>query len=134
MDHQRHRSLRRRPKDVHSRPNHEEAVSPIRLGSCSGAIGVGARIGLHELAAEAQVSIALTRREREVLGLICLRLSDPEIAERLYIGTRTVETHVANILGKLGAANRREAIGVATRLNSKGFSVLLPPRGEHGAR
>ena len=58
----------------------------------------------------------LTRRQRQVLALVCLRLSDPEIAARLFIGTRTVETHVASILGKLDVANRREA-AVSARLH-----------------
>jgi DNA-binding NarL/FixJ family response regulator len=58
----------------------------------------------------------LTLRERDVLHLLCQRLSNPEIAEQLYIGTRTVEFHVANIIGKLGAENRRDAAAIATRL------------------
>jgi DNA-binding CsgD family transcriptional regulator len=59
---------------------------------------------------------ALTRREREVLGLLAERLSDAEIASRLFIGTRTAEFHVANINSKLGAANRREATAIAARM------------------
>lgn len=57
----------------------------------------------------------LTRREQEVLALLCQHLTDPEIAERLFLSPRTASNHVANILGKLGAANRREAIALATR-------------------
>lgn len=55
----------------------------------------------------------LTRREREILALLVRRLTDPEIAQTLYIGTRTVERHVAHILRKLNAANRREAAAIA---------------------
>jgi NarL family two-component system response regulator LiaR len=58
----------------------------------------------------------LTRREREVLNLLCQRFSNTEIADQLYIGTRTVEFHVANVLDKLGVENRRDAAAVAARL------------------
>jgi predicted ATPase/DNA-binding CsgD family transcriptional regulator len=58
----------------------------------------------------------LTRRERGILTLLCQRLTNPEIAERLFISPRTAGTHVANLLGKLGAANRREAAAIAMRL------------------
>jgi non-specific serine/threonine protein kinase len=58
---------------------------------------------------------ALTRREREVLALLCQRFTDPEIAEALFIGSRTANKHVGNILGKLGATNRREAAAIAVR-------------------
>ena len=62
--------------------------------------------------AKPQSQEALTRREREVFSLLTLRLTDPEIAGHLVISTRTVESHVASILSKLGAANRREAIAL----------------------
>jgi DNA-binding CsgD family transcriptional regulator len=55
----------------------------------------------------------LTRREREVLALLQQRWSDPEIAHLLGIGTRTVESHVARILAKVGATNRRQAVALA---------------------
>jgi two-component system nitrate/nitrite response regulator NarL len=58
----------------------------------------------------------LTPRERDVLRLLADRLSDREIGSRLFIGTRTAEFHVANIIDKLGVANRREAAAAAARL------------------
>jgi predicted ATPase/DNA-binding CsgD family transcriptional regulator/Tfp pilus assembly protein PilF len=61
-------------------------------------------------------AIDLTRREREVLALLCQRLTDPEIGEQLFISPKTASNHVANILNKFGAANRREAAALAARL------------------
>jgi NarL family two-component system response regulator LiaR len=57
----------------------------------------------------------LTTREREVLGLMVLGLTNPEIAERLSVSRSTARAHVSNILSKLGVSNRAEAIGVALR-------------------
>jgi len=51
----------------------------------------------------------LTAREQDVLRLLAQGRSDREIAETLYIGTRTVETHVSNLIAKLGVHNRTEA-------------------------
>ncbi|MDA2810227.1 LuxR C-terminal-related transcriptional regulator [Nocardiopsis sp. RSe5-2] len=56
---------------------------------------------------------ALTAREREVAGLIAEGLSNRAIAERLVISKRTVDTHVENILAKLGVSSR---VLVAQRL------------------
>jgi predicted ATPase/DNA-binding CsgD family transcriptional regulator len=67
-------------------------------------------------AVDAFGAIALTRREREVLGLLCQRLTDAEIAGRLFLSPRTVEHHVSSLLGKLGAANRRDAAAISARL------------------
>ena len=58
----------------------------------------------------------LSRREREILALLCLRLTDLEIADRLFVSRRTVTTHVSNILAKLDVANRREAAALAGRM------------------
>jgi DNA-binding NarL/FixJ family response regulator len=49
--------------------------------------------------------IALTRREMEVLGLICREYSTPEIAEKLNLSVRTVEGHRNNLFEKTGAKN-----------------------------
>jgi len=59
--------------------------------------------------------VDLTRREQEVLALLSQRMTDPEIAERLFISTKTASNHVANILTKLGATNRREAAAIAVK-------------------
>jgi non-specific serine/threonine protein kinase len=58
---------------------------------------------------------SLTRREREVLDLLGLHLTDAQIAQRLFLSPRTASNHVSRILAKLGAANRREAVGLAAR-------------------
>ncbi|MFL5806630.1 MAG: response regulator [Roseiflexaceae bacterium] len=57
----------------------------------------------------------LTPRELEVLTLLGRGRSNGEIADALTIAPRTVKVHVQNILGKLGAGNRTEAVSIAVR-------------------
>ena len=51
---------------------------------------------------------ALTETELKVVRLVAERLTNPEIAERMFISRRTVQTHVSHALAKLGVASRRE--------------------------
>ncbi len=71
---------------------------------------------LQEQRARARRLSGLTLREREVARLVADGLTDPDIARRLGISTRTAEAHVANIRTKLGALNRAQvAAWVASR-------------------
>jgi DNA-binding NarL/FixJ family response regulator len=55
----------------------------------------------------------LTPRERQVLQLTTEGLSSHEVADRLFISSRTVETHRANLMRKLGVRNLKELVRVA---------------------
>ena len=67
------------------------------------------RVGVKAVAA----SSGLSRRELEVLRLVCDGASNPRIAERLVISPKTAARHVANIFAKLGVHSRAEAARVA---------------------
>jgi DNA-binding NarL/FixJ family response regulator len=62
----------------------------------------------------------LTRREAEILGLVAAGLSNTEVAARLVLSDRTVDTHVSAILRKLGVRTRGEASAQAARLGLTG--------------
>lgn len=57
----------------------------------------------------------LTGRETEVLELVAQGLSNKGVGERLGISDQTVKFHIASIAGKLGAANRTDAVRRAVR-------------------
>ena len=58
----------------------------------------------------------LTGREREVLAMLAAGQSNQNIAGRLFVSLDTVKKHVSHVLGKLGAANRTEAVARAREL------------------
>jgi len=58
---------------------------------------------------------AVSPRERDVVQLLAAGAGNPEIARRLYISRRTVESHVASIMRKLGATNRTQIAIIAAQ-------------------
>jgi DNA-binding CsgD family transcriptional regulator len=63
---------------------------------------------------------SLTNREREVLALVAEGRSNKEIAGQLFISAKTVSVHVSNVMAKLGAGSRTEAVAVARRRGDLG--------------
>jgi DNA-binding NarL/FixJ family response regulator len=64
---------------------------------------------------DGRVPELLTPREQEVLGLLARGRSNQDIAEALVVSVRTVKVHVSNIMAKLSASNRTEAVAKARR-------------------
>jgi two-component system response regulator NreC len=92
-----------------------DLAAAIRAAAAGGTYlhpGLGARIA----AAETQPGATpdrLTKREAEVLQLIALGHTNGEIAERLYLSVRTVESHRAHIQQKTGRTARAELVAYA---------------------
>jgi DNA-binding NarL/FixJ family response regulator len=75
----------------------------------------GVPVGRGAAGREAQVPDQLRRRgvtarEAEVLHLVAERLTNREIADRLYLSVRTVDRHVSSLLTKLGAGSRTHLV------------------------
>ncbi|QAY74441.1 response regulator transcription factor [Agromyces protaetiae] len=94
------------------------AVRVVAAGDALLSPGVTRRLldrvasGLRETA-DAQALDVLTDREREVLGLVGLGLTNEEIAERLVMSPLTSKTHVSRIMAKLGARDRVQLVVTA---------------------
>ncbi|AXB41982.1 response regulator [Amycolatopsis albispora] len=95
----------------------EEIVSAVRTVSAGDSLLFPAAIrrlaATHADAGAGQDRLAgagLTERESEVLRLVAKGLSNVEIAGELFLGVQTVKTHVGNLLAKLGARDRTQAV------------------------
>ncbi|HYJ75902.1 MAG TPA: AAA family ATPase, partial [Kineosporiaceae bacterium] len=60
-------------------------------------------------------STILTPREQEVMRLVAQGLTNRQIGRRLFISEKTASVHVSNVLAKLGAGGRTEAVAIAHR-------------------
>lgn len=93
----------------------EELITAIRLaGEGRGVVAPEAVRALVDRAGDGY-EVGLTERERQILGLVARGLTNPQIAERLTISVSTVNFHVHNLLDKLGAKTRTEAVTIAAR-------------------
>jgi DNA-binding CsgD family transcriptional regulator len=62
-----------------------------------------------------EVSAVLTPREAEVLGLLAHGRTNKQVGAELYISEKTASVHVSNIIAKLGASGRTEAVAIAAQ-------------------
>lgn len=87
------------------------AAGFLGLGVWIGAIALRPKVQAgfepNEAAAE---QLGLTRREREVLGLLAAGRSNKEIAGKLGLSPNTVKTHIARLYEKLEASRRTDAV------------------------
>ena len=75
----------------------------------------GALVSEPDAATSPEAGTVLTPRELDVLKLIAQGLSNPDIAQRLFLSEHTVHRHLANILRKLGLSSRAAAAAWGVR-------------------
>jgi LuxR family maltose regulon positive regulatory protein len=95
-----------------------DGIDPGYLAALLRACGPAGAVPQRIRAAAAPPGLAepLTDRELEVLRLLAAGRSNQRIAHDLVVALDTVKKHVTHVLGKLGAANRTEAVARAREL------------------
>jgi DNA-binding NarL/FixJ family response regulator len=76
-----------------------------------------------------QTQSVLSKREREIMDLLAQGLTGEQVAERLFLSSETVKTHIRNAMAKLEAHTRVHAIAIALR-----DGVISPPAESAGGR
>ncbi len=77
---------------------------------------LGARAEVRGPAASDESGMAsLTKRELEIAELVTDRLTNPQIADKLFLSKKTVESHIRNLFVKLGASSRVEVARIVER-------------------
>jgi DNA-binding CsgD family transcriptional regulator len=69
---------------------------------------------------ESDPFVALTRREHDIALLVCERLTNAEIAERMYLSRKTIETHLSHAYDKLNVSGRGELIAMFDQYRGAG--------------
>ncbi len=82
---------------------------------------------LPQMRTGADTTNRLTERERTVLALMATGKSNQALADELFISVNTIRNHVANVLVKLGARTRTEAVAIATRSGLVGIGTSDEP-------
>jgi DNA-binding CsgD family transcriptional regulator len=92
----------------------------VRLGAAPlrGAVEALVRRGrlgvaLPGAARVSEANVVLTPREAEVLGLLAQGRTNRQVGKELFISEKTASVHVSNIIAKLGASGRTEAVAIA---------------------
>jgi DNA-binding NarL/FixJ family response regulator len=88
----------------------ETAINEVYKGGSYFSPEILQNITYHIISPEKNVYSSLTKREKEVLMLVCKGLTSNEIADAIHISPKTVEVHRSNIFSKTGVRNTAELI------------------------
>lgn len=91
----------------------ELALAIRQASQGQGTVAAGTMRALIDQSRGDEYAVDLTDRERETLDLVATGLTNPQIADRLMVSVSTINFHVHNVLEKLGAKTRTEAVSIA---------------------
>jgi LuxR family maltose regulon positive regulatory protein len=97
-------------------------IAPRYVGSLLAAFGRGESLAPTGAPSVDGLVEPLSPREMDVLRLLAKGLTNPEIAQQLFVSLPTVKSHTSSIYGKLGVHSRQEAVARASELG------ILPTR------